>query len=197
MAKKKEKKQKNKYSFIIFLLVCIIIAFSGKIVYDVAVEFIYPKKYSEYVEKYAEEYGINEVLLYSVIHTESGFDPNAESSVGARGLTQITEDTFDWLVMKTGEDYIFDDLYTPEVSIKYGAYFLHVLQEEYAITKTVVAAYHAGMGNVSSWLENSEYSDDGVNLKKIPIDDTAHYVSKVMKAMDKYYEIYTEETNNG
>lgn len=187
------KQKKKGSSFIIFLLVCIIVALSGKIVYETALEFLYPKKYTEYVEYYAEEYGIDETLIYAVIRTESGFDPEAVSDADAIGLMQMTEETFDWLTMKTGEDYEFNDLFTPEVSIKYGTYFLSVLQNEYAITETVIAAYHAGMGNVSSWLDNPEYSDDGQNLKNIPISDTAHYVDKVMSAMDFYYKIYTEE----
>ena len=188
MAKKKKQK-----SFISLILVFVVVLFAGKVAYKEVSEFLYPKKYSEYVEYYASQYKISETLLYSVIRTESGFDPMSVSVADARGLTQITKDTFDWLLMKTGENYTFDDLFTPEISIKYGAYFLSVLQDEYAITETVIAAYHAGMGNVSSWLENDEYSDDGMNLKKIPISDTAHYVSKVMSAMDNYYKIYAEE----
>lgn len=192
MARKKKKGGCS--SFIIFLLVAVIVFFGSRVAYDAALEYLYPRKYSEYVEKYSEEYGISEILLYSVIHTESGFDPEAVSEADARGLTQITEDTFDWLLTKTGENYTFDDLFTPEVSIKYGAYFLSILQDEYAITETVAAAYHAGMGNVSSWLENDEYSDDGQRLKSIPISDTAHYVDKIIKAMEKYNSIYyTEE----
>lgn len=190
-----KKKQKNIIiNIFIVLLVAVIVFLSGKIIYDTALEYMYPRKYSEYVEKYAEEYGISEILLYSVINTESGFDKNAVSSANAIGLTQITEDTFDWLVMKTGEEYTFDDLFEPEISIKYGAYFLSLLQKEYAITETVAAGYHAGMGNVSSWLNNPEYSDDGQHLKKIPISDTAHYVDKIINAMEKYNSIYyTEE----
>ena len=192
MAKRKKKNYLKNLLIVCFAAVVVFLA--GKIIYDAVLEYMYPREYSEYVEKYAEEYGISEILLYAVINTESGFDKNAVSSADARGLTQITEDTFDWLLMKTGEDYSFDDLFTPEISIKYGAYFLSLLQEEYAITETVAAAYHAGMGNVSSWLQNPEYSDDGQHLKKIPISDTAHYVDKIINAMEKYNSIYyTEE----
>ena len=60
------KQKKKGSSFIIFLLVCIIVALSGKIVYETALEFLYPKKYTEYVEYYAEEYGIDETLIYAV-----------------------------------------------------------------------------------------------------------------------------------
>lgn len=185
------KKQKRIFiSLFKFVIIIMVVSLCVNIGYEKISEYLYPKKYSEYVEKYAAEYEISENLLYAVIRTESSFDPEAVSSVGARGLTQITEDTFDWLLTKTDESYDFDDLFTPEISIKYGALFLSILQEEYAITETVVAAYHAGMGNVSGWLNDSRYSDDGQHLKTTPISDTNHYVDKVMSAIDKYYEIY-------
>lgn len=190
----KKKKKHGCTSLIIFILAGIIILLGGKITYEAAQEFLYPRKYTEYVEKYSEEYGISEILIYAVIHTESGFDPDAVSNAGAIGLMQMTEDTFDWLLTKTGEEYVFEDLFTPEISIKYGTYFLSLLQDEYEITATVAAAYHAGMGNVSSWLANPEHSDDGQRLKNIPISDTAHYVDKIMNAIEKYNSIYyTEE----
>ena len=71
----------------------------------------YPLKYTEYVEKEAAANGVDPLLIYAVIRTESGFDPGAESSVGARGLMQITEVTFDWIKSKIapGEDLTFDD----------------------------------------------------------------------------------------
>ncbi len=184
------KKKKPFTSFIIFILVFVVVFLTVKVGYDTVMEFLYPKKYSEYVEKYAAEYEIDEYLLYSVIRTESGFDPDSVSSAGARGLTQITEDTFDWLLTKTNENYTFSDLFTPEISIKYSAVFLSILQKEYGVTETVVAAYNAGMGNVSNWLCDSRYSDDGEHLKTTPIADTNHYINKVMSAMDNYYKIY-------
>ena len=184
-------KQKNKFTSLFKLIaVCVVIVFCVNIGYAKVSQYLYPKKYQELVEKYAAEYEISENLLYAVIHTESSFEPDAVSSVGARGLTQITEDTFDWLLTKTDEEYTFDDLFTPEISIKYGAYFLSILQNEYFITETVIAAYHAGMGNVSDWLDDTRYSDDGQHLKTTPISDTNHYINKVVSAMDKYYNIY-------
>lgn len=186
----KNKKKKPFASLLIFLIVCVIVFLGVKVGYDAVMEYLYPKKYSEYVEKYAAEYEIDEYLIYAVIRTESSFDPNSVSSAGARGLTQITEDTFDWLLTKTNEDYVFDDLFTPEVSIKYCAVFLSILQNEYSITETVVAAYHAGMGNVSNWLNDSRYSADGEHLKTTPISDTNHYIGKVISAMDNYYKVY-------
>ena len=54
----------------------------------------YPLRYEEYVEYYADKYSLDPLLVYSFIRTESGFDPKAQSNVDARGLMQITEETF-------------------------------------------------------------------------------------------------------
>lgn len=154
---------------------------------------LYPKEYSDSVEKYAQEYGVDEALLYALIECESGFDKNAVSSVGAKGLTQITPETFKWLQTKTGESYAEDALFEPEISIKYGAFFLGLLLEEFGDTKTALAAYHAGRGQVNKWLINPEYSADSKKLDNIPFEDTSAYAEKVMKVKYLYVKIYKME----
>lgn len=154
---------------------------------------LYPKEYSDSVEKYAQEYGVDEALLYALIECESGFDKNAVSSVGAKGLTQITPETFKWLQTKTGESYAEDALFEPEISIKYGAFFLGLLLEEFEDTKTALAAYHAGRGQVNEWLINPEYSADSKKLDNIPFEDTSAYAEKVMKVKYLYVKIYKME----
>ena len=93
----------------------------------------YPLKYTEYVENAAAANGVDPLLIYAVIRTESGFDPSAESNVGARGLMQITEVTFDWIKSKIapGEDLTFDDLYDPAVNIRFGVYYVSACLERY------------------------------------------------------------------
>lgn len=151
---------------------------------------LYPKDYEEYVAKYSKEYNVDENLIYSVIRTESGFDSNAKSVANAIGLMQMTEDTFNWLMSKTGESYDFEDLYKPDISIKYGTYFLSILQDKFGSPEVMAAAYHAGMNNVTKWLDDSNYSKDGKTLITTPISDTNHYVSKITDALEKYNRLY-------
>ncbi len=158
-----------------------------------AYRHIYPLEYTEYIEEYSLAYGVPKELLYATVKTESGFDPNAKSDAGALGLTQITPETFSWLQSKTGEEYAENDLYDPEISIKYCAVFYSLLLNEFEQTETAVAAYHAGRSKVKGWLVNSEYSSDGKTLTKIPSKVTAHYVSKVTKAINIYNNLYEEE----
>ncbi len=154
---------------------------------------IYPKEYSDIIETYADEYDVDKALLYALVECESGFDKNAVSSVGAKGLTQITPETFKWLQSKTGESYTDDALFEPDISVKYGAFFISMLLEEFGDTKTALAAYHAGRGQVNEWLENPEYSKDSQKLDNIPFEDTSKYAEKVMKVKDLYCKIYKME----
>ncbi len=154
------------------------------------IQTIYPRQYVELVEDNAEQFDIDEALLYALINTESGFDKNAVSSVGAKGLTQITPDTFRWLQTKTGEEYNEDALFEPEISVYYGAYFLDMLLKEFDNTETALAAYHAGRSKVNEWLSDPRISPDGETLENIPYEDTSAYVKKVMKNYKKYNEIY-------
>lgn len=153
-------------------------------------------KYTDEIQKYCEEYGVPESLMYAVIHTESGYDKDAKSSAGALGLTQITPETFSWLQTKTGEKYSDNDLYTPEISIKYGTLFYSMLLDEFGDTKTAVAAYHAGRGRVNSWLKDSEISLDGKTVQSIPKGETHNYAEKVLKTISIYENLYKKEINN-
>ena len=151
---------------------------------------LYPKKYSDAVETYAAEYDVPPHLVYAVIHTESSFRPDAGSDAGAAGLMQIMPETLDWLNMRMGLDTEFSALSDPDVAIRYGTYFLHLLLTEFGETDVALAAYHAGRGRVGQWLSDPAYSDDGRTLRTIPYPDTAHYVRKVERAMDIYDRLY-------
>lgn len=163
----------------------------------------HPIKYSEYVEKYANEWNteLDIYFIYAVIKTESDFNPEAVSNAGARGLMQIIEDTFDWMQdyspmrRELTEYYEFDDLFDPEIGIKFGTLLFSFLFERYECRDAVIAAYHAGWNAVSAWLADERYSKDGIKLDKIPEDfpNTRHYVNKVNNAYDIYIRLYVTE----
>ncbi len=157
-----------------------------------------PEEYTQLVEKYSDEYGISEELIYAVIKTESDFDSAAVSSKGAVGLMQIMPTTFEWIT----EDLLREDLelgmlFDPETNIKYGTYYLSRLYNRFGDWDTAIAAYNGGEGNVSDWLKDSKYSDDGVKLiiDNIPTEfsETENYVKKVNKAFNKYKKLYQED----
>ncbi len=159
---------------------------------DLNKKFFYPTNYSEYVEVYSSKNDMDKYLIYAIIKTESGFNADAESNVGARGLMQLMEDTFDWVKFRMSDDsnISYDDMYDPECNIKYGTYLIMLLYEEYGDYETAIAAYHTGRGNVNNWLSDKRYSDDGNTLNEYPSSATEHYVNKVMTSYKGYCNLY-------
>lgn len=154
-----------------------------------ALRLSYPRSYSAYVAKYSAKYKLEPSLVYAVIRTESGFDPDAESNVGACGLMQIMPSSFEWMTQKRGENRSADELFNPETNIDYGCWLLSYFLDYYENETCAVAAYNAGFV-VSDWLENPEYSDDGVTLQAIPYPETDTYVERVEDAKKMYIQIY-------
>ncbi len=153
---------------------------------------LFPTSYSEYVERYSEEYQIDKYVIYSVIKAESGFNPNNCSHTGAMGLMQVMPETGSWAAMTMGlNGFYYEKLYEPETNIHIGCWYLRYLLDIYdGSLANALAAYNAGMGNVSKWLEDPQYSSDGVTLDKIPYSETEKYVEKTFKYMEKYEKYY-------
>lgn len=175
------------FKIFIALALCLTVIFFGSVS---ILKTLYPSDYGEFVEKYAKENNLSEYFVCAVIECESGFNKDAVSYADARGLMQLTPETFQWLQNKKGEELSDEMLFDPETNIKYGCYFYGILMKEYGKEETAVAAYHAGMGNVSKWLKNKEYSRDGRTLDDIPFRNTKKYVEKVIKTKNIYSKLY-------
>lgn len=148
------------------------------------------------MEYWSEAYELDPYLVYAVIKTESGFDAEARSDAGAIGLMQMTQDTFDWMKGKIApeEELVFEDLFTPALSIRFGTGFLSLCLERYGgDVSTAAAAYHSGWGTVDRLLETGEYSQNGVYLESFPYNQMAHYVDKITKNYTRYRELYAEK----
>ena len=181
------------YVILGILLASILLGVLFEVVFGFIEKRRYPRTYSEIVEKYSAAYGVPEPIIYAVIKGESGFNKNAVSSSEppALGLMQLTEETYEWvasyLLKETPSAF---DIYDPETNIRNGTRYLAYLYGRFGNWDTVFAAYNAGPGNVSEWLEDSEYSDDGETLRYIPFKETRGYVEKVNRFRETYERLY-------
>ncbi len=181
---------------VLALAVLVSAVFLGKTAYRHAQYLSYPQKYEALVTSWADAYGLDPLLVFAFIRTESGFQNTAESSVGARGLMQITESTFDWIKSKIApeEAVTFDDLYNPELNIRFGCYYLQRCLARYENDiSTAAAAYHSGWGTVDALLECENYSADGARLDLFPYSQMQNYVHKIGKAYETYQRLYSPE----
>ncbi len=148
-------------------------------------------RYREWIEKYALENGIEPAYVAAIILRESSYDPQATSSVGARGLMQVMEDTFDYVRRNLGESTIFDDMYDPETNIRYGCWYLGNLSRIFDGDPIEMAcAYHAGPNNVKLWIMNYAADQKNLRLEEIPMQDTRQYAGKVYDAYAIYFQHY-------
>lgn len=155
----------------------------------------YTRGYSRYIFRYAQEYDLPYAYVAAIIKNESNYDKNAVSRVGARGLMQLMPKTGTWAAeqMKL-TDYTEDSLFDAATNIRIGTWYLkwigrHYFGDDYLL---ITCAYHAGQGNVKSWLKN--YSTDGktLTIDQIPMDDTKVYVRRVMNS----YAVYSNRIYN-
>ncbi len=178
--------------FVLLLLLAVAILYftvgEGK---TVILTKIFPIKYQEYVERYSDEYSLDKNLVYAVIKTESNFDKDAQSVVGAKGLMQLMENTAEECNNKGDFGYnIPSDLFVAEKNIRLGCYYLKSLIDVYGNAEMAVVAYNGGTGNVNEWLKDPELSDGAGGLYKIPYEETRKYKEKVFKTFEMYNKLY-------
>ncbi len=182
-------KKQEKYILLFLVTAVILLLIISNI--STVLKMVYPLKYKEYVIKYSQQYDLDPYLVFSMIKAESNFDEKAMSHKNARGLMQITEDTGKWIAQKVGEKtFNTDDLFNPELNIRFGCYYLKHLKEERFKNNTDLAimAYNAGEGNVGNWVEQSGGS--GLTYEQIPFKETRNYLKKVKDYSSIYKKLY-------
>jgi soluble lytic murein transglycosylase len=144
------------------------------------IKFRYPVRYYDIILKYSALYGVDPALICAVIHAESKFNEDAVSPKGASGLMQLMEGTADWMAeVHNIPDYSFDRIFEPALNISIGTKYLSWLLSRYYDVNVAIAAYNAGNGNVDRWLNDPEFSSDGIHLDYIPFRETRDFVRRV------------------
>jgi soluble lytic murein transglycosylase len=145
----------------------------------------YPLRYDQIVRGHARNYELDPALLAAVIYQESKFKADARSSSGAIGLMQLLPDTAKGIAVHTGGTaFRVDDLYDPELNVRYGAWYLRHLLQKYGDERTALAAYNAGQDNVDRWRRAGQ---------AIQFAETRAYVERVEELKKIYRDAYSKE----
>jgi len=126
-----------------------------------------PDVYDNIILKAARAFGVDHALIKAVIHAESGFNPRAVSSKGARGLMQI--------MPRNNASLNISNPFDPSQNIMGGTRYLKRMLIRYNEKLALaLAAYNAGPSAVDKY-------------KNIPpYDETQTYVQKVMSLYSRY-----------
>ena len=122
----------------------------------------------------ASRHEIDPALVKAIIMAESGYNPNAISQRGAKGLMQ--------LMPSTAEALGVEDVFNPEQNISGGVrYFKKLVNRFDGDIKLALAAYNAGSNKVRHY--------QGIP----PYKSTHHYIEKVFKYYKQYKSQMTEK----
>lgn len=132
-------------------------------------------------------------LVHGIIRQESNFNRLAISSAGARGLMQVMPPTAKAVAKQQGLRHSDDKLTAePKHNVAIGSAYLQELLDRFGGSYVLaIAAYNAGPGRVSGWLNT--YGDprgpkvDMVDwIETMPIYETRNYVQRVLENLHLY-----------
>jgi soluble lytic murein transglycosylase len=142
----------------------------------------YPLRYEQIVRGHAHNYGLDPALVAAVIYQESKFRANAKSKSGAIGLMQLLPETAKGIAVHTGGSrFRVEDLYDPELNVRYGSWYLRHLIQKYGDEETALAAYNAGQDNVDRWRRAG---------RGVAFSETRAYVRRVEELKRIYRRAY-------
>ncbi len=96
-------------------VLAVAIVLVGPRLVEAGMRFLYPRSYGQLIEREAAEFQLDPYLVYAVVKTESGFDPQACSHADARGLMQLTQETFDWIASLYPPEDGGGDIFDPAI----------------------------------------------------------------------------------
>jgi soluble lytic murein transglycosylase len=132
-------------------------------------------------------------LLLAIMRQESGFDRDAVSPVGARGLMQLMPATASSIAARIQLPFSADRLTADGIyNVILGRTYVESLIDDFGGSYALaIAAYNAGPGRVRQWLH--DYGDPrGGNIdmvdwiEMIPINETRNYVQRVLENLQIY-----------
>lgn len=153
---------------------------------------LYPLHHWQTLSMHALDYGLDPLLVAAVIRVESGWDPEAVSAPGARGLMQVMPPTAAEVAAQLGlEPFDPDRLFDPDINIRIGTYYLAALRQQFAGQEAaMLAAYNGGARHVHDWLATGRWSGQPTALHQIPFPETREFVRQVLRDRERYEALY-------
>lgn len=152
----------------------------------------YPQAFRRWVERYGRAARVEPELVQALLREESNFNPRARSTAGALGLAQLMPDTAREVAQRLRAGPVTPaSLLEPRQSIRLGSAYLGGLQRRFGGSVALaVAGYNAGPGAVGRWLERWPEAELDEWVEQIPVEETRHYVKRVLGGAAAYALLY-------
>jgi len=153
----------------------------------------YPIHYLDLVLPAAAQWGVDPLLVFSLIRQESLFEGFATSFAAAQGLMQIIPPTGEEINQRINwsADYQNSDLYRPYVNVYFGVFYLDWVMENFADGQPYVAlaGYNGGPGNAAEWFSISG-PDLDLFVQTVTFAESKLYVERIYEQYTIYRYIY-------
>jgi len=150
----------------------------------------YPKAFKEEVLKWSHERGIDPYWVWSIMRTESNYNPTVKSWAGAYGLMQIMPATAKNLARGTGIKVTKNALKKTPISIQLGTKYLAKLKRRNPAIACASAAYNAGGGAMKKWRRGFGKLPIDEFVENMPYDEARRYAKKVVSTIAVYRWLY-------
>lgn len=141
----------------------------------------YATPHQSLVVSHSRNVGIDPSWAYGLMRQESRFVSAARSHVGAGGLMQIMPNTAKLVAQKMGETYNPAALTNTNINIRYGTYYLSMIQSQLSGNPVLATAgYNAGPNRARRWQPEFQSIASDQYTESIPLHETRDYVKKVM-----------------
>jgi len=142
---------------------------------------VYPKAYPQAVDTAAREFGVDPLLIWSVMRQESSFYPEAVSVSYAQGLMQVIPSTRDLIARALGTSAGPESMFDPGTSIRFGAYYLGEMVRRFGgDVEYAVAAYNGGPTTVQRTLDYPMVRDRNDFYRWLAKAQSREFVNRVM-----------------
>lgn len=147
--------------------------------------FVTPHKTN--VVSHSYNAGIDPAWAYGLMRQESRFVTSARSHVGAGGLMQIMPDTAKLIARQMGETYNPAALSEMNTNIRYGTFYLSMIQGQLSNNPVLATAgYNAGPNRARRWQPDYQSISADQYTETIPLLETRDYVKHVMTNATHY-----------
>ena len=133
------------------------------------------------VVSHSRNAGIDPAWAYGLMRQESRFVTAARSHVGAGGLMQIMPGTAKLVARQMGETYNPAALSDANTNIRYGTFYLSMIQGQLSSNPVLATAgYNAGPNRAKRWQPDYQNLSADQYTESIPLNETRDYVKNVM-----------------
>jgi soluble lytic murein transglycosylase len=155
-------------------------------------EIAYPRPFKDIVQRHAAIAGIGTDIVYAIMRTESGFNPEIESFANAVGLLQLILPTAQRLAK--GEPGVINrsTLKNPDRNVQLGTRFLGQLQKKFGHPAVMATGYNAGQGAAARWVRKFGNLELNEFVEHVPYREARRYAKSVLTSLATYRLLYDD-----